>query len=133
MHPDAEADRQERRELPCQLTDKELDERRDHLAQLHGEEERLSREKKEALEDFKDSLSKNGSLQSSVAKQIRDRAEDRLVECRWMYNKTAKQMELLRSDTNDIVDKRDPRPDELQGRLWDEFLEGGEHPDEAAG
>ena len=124
----------ETRDLPCVLTEAEVRQKSDRVAQLLGEYEQLEEEKKEAASSAAERLKSIRVEVMSRGKEIRERQENRLVECRWLYNRVKRQMELVRQDTGGVVAARDPRPDEIQGRLWDDFQEGrGDGADDGEG
>lgn len=96
----------ETRTLPVTLTDSELLERGDQLARAHqavtDEEARQKTEK----ERMKDALGELEGAVRRLARIVRDKAEDRDVECRIVHDYLANAVQVVREDTGEVIESR---------------------------
>jgi len=117
------------RSLKCKLTNKQLDERRDKLAE-HVEKLRgLESEKKSASAKFKELIERTEIDMVEVAIEIRERAEYRDVEIASEKDFKRGVEEVTRQDTGEIIQTRVLRPDELQGELYQVHPDRQDHLD----
>lgn len=102
------------RNLPCALTPTEMDQRRDRLAMLHQEKDQLEQEKSDAAKAFNDKLKTMETEMSQLAREIREKAEYRDIEVKWVRDFNQKTKDLIRADTGEVVDSEALGPDEMQ-------------------
>lgn len=100
----------ETRTLPVTSTDSELLERGDQLARAHqavtDEEARQKTEK----ERMKDALGELEGAVRRLARVVRDKTEPRDVECRIVHDYAANSVQVVRTDTGEVVSARHDRP-----------------------
>lgn len=102
------------RDLPCVLTD---DEKRDYgrkLADLEHNKEQVEKDKKASSDLFKDQLSAVDAGIRRLVTFIRDGIERRAVECEWVYYWQSLSKELVRKDTNEVIEREVIGHDERQ-------------------
>jgi hypothetical protein len=104
----------ETRHLPVELTEAELNQRRDILAGLVRDHTHTEVEKKEAATRHANKLKEIQKSMAITAKEIRNKAEDREVPVTRVKNFTLGVEEIRRVDTGEIVDSRALGPDEKQ-------------------
>lgn len=119
MKPEAEGLREERN-LQCMLTDADVRERSDALAQCVKEKADLQIARKAVVAGFKKRIDKVIREAESLAEEIRDRSTHRPVECVWLRDELSLRMELQRTDTHETVESRPMTLKERQGKLFDE-------------
>jgi hypothetical protein len=107
----------EMRSLPVTLTDEELKIRADQLASKVKEVNQLEAEKKVNASAFKEKIERVAGERDGLSTTVKERREDRPVECYWMENWKLYTMELVRSDTQERVDSRPMTHNERQGSL----------------
>ena len=106
------------RHLPCKLTDQELAERRDKLAQQVRDLAHAEQAKKDAAAEHKAACELIEKEMSLVAREIRERAEIRPVVVRKETDIEAGIEELIRADTGEVVETRALAPHEKQAKLF---------------
>jgi hypothetical protein len=99
--------------LPCKLTETEVAERGEQMAECELAEEKLKAERRQ--------------LNGQITVQVRERArlghiidnkeEDREIECKWISNYASNQWLLIRQDTGQQVDAVTMTGRDLQGSL----------------
>jgi len=107
----------ETRNLPVKLTTDEMDQRRDKLAALVREHAAVEEEKKDSTAAYGKQLKKLSTDMSAIAREIRERCENREVRVVIQKNLAAGLEEVTRSDTGEVIDSRALGPDELQADL----------------
>lgn len=109
------------RSLPCALTAAELAERSDRLVSLMQQEEDLDAQLKEVGAGLRGQVKEIKGAIKLVAKELRERATKRDVECVEMKNDTTFMVEWVRKDTLEVVETRKMVEDEIarakQGKL----------------
>jgi hypothetical protein len=105
------------RELKCRLTEEQLNERRDRLAEQVAELAGLEAKRKDVASDFKLRIEEIEESMSNVAREIRDRSEYREVEVTTHRDYEAKVEQVVRVDTGEIIATRVLEPREMQGEL----------------
>jgi hypothetical protein len=110
----------EYRTLPVMLTEDEVKQKGDVLATRIEERAKLDGERKAASERFKEELKEIDGDIGSLARQLRERKEHRVINCMWERDDARFSMVLIRQDTGEIVDTRPMRDDERQGSLFAE-------------
>lgn len=96
----------ETRTLPVTLTTDELLARGDGLARAHravrdeqAKQKAVKEEMKQRLEDLEGEVGK-------LARIVRDKAEDRDVECRIVHDYLANAVQVVREDTGEVIEAR---------------------------
>lgn len=103
--------------LKCDLTEKELASAGQDLAYEMGLLQGVESELEEIKADYKLKVKQHETKIESLAKRIGNRFEMRDVECLEVKNFADKKMITTRLDTNQIIDERSLRNDELQQPL----------------
>jgi hypothetical protein len=103
--------------LPVALTNDELDQRRDCLANLVAERARVENEKKNNVAEFSKRIKEIESDLYEVAHEIRTRSENRDVVITRRKNFRLGVEEVIRDDTGEIVNSRPLRAEERQMQL----------------
>lgn len=106
----------ETRTLACVLTDAEIRHRADELARKVADHGALEQAKKDQAKEIGLEIAEVEATISHLASQVRNRAEDRLVDCVWQA--TEDSLELVRTDTGEVVASRLLTPAERQGKLF---------------
>lgn len=115
-------------ELPVALTTEELAARAEQLTTIADEIATIKDEKKQA---GKEADKRTGALELAagrVRSEVRRKAADRDVECRWLYDYKAHIAELMRQDSGEIVQRRALTSDELQTNIKVTSISGGKAP-----
>lgn len=105
------------RQLPVKLTPEELVTYRDRAASIIEELDHLSDHKKAWLQEYNKSRALIVTEQRRIARAIRDRAEDRSVECEERMNFASNAVHVYRLDTGAQVDVRPMTANDRQGEL----------------
>lgn len=105
------------RMLPCDLTDQELLQRGQKVAELVAKKEALEAEKKDTASEFKAKIDRLESDIASIAKEVRSKKEYREVEVSTTKDYKRKVAETVRQDTGELVEQRTLTPAELQLEL----------------
>lgn len=103
----------ETKSLPVKLTPEELAVRADELAVKVRELEEHETAKKEAARQMKDEQDRIEFAVSRLARIVRERSEDRDVDCEWQRNDARRTMDLVREDTGAVVEYRQMTTQEL--------------------
>ena len=96
----------ETRTLPCVLTDDELLARGDALARQHAaikDEEAAQAGEKKRMKEALDELT---GEQARLARIVRDKAEPRDVECRIVHDYATQAVQVVRTDTGEVIESR---------------------------
>jgi hypothetical protein len=102
------------RTLPCALTDTEKIRYGRQLADYENDSEQIELDRKAAADGFKERLSAvDGSIRR-LAVVIRDGIERRDVECEWIYHWESFTKQLIRCDTNEVIESEVIGHDERQ-------------------
>jgi len=105
------------RNVPVTLTQDEFEQRAAELAAVNQELEALDRNRKAAASGFKGQIEKAQGRLSKLVLIVAKRAEYRDVNCSQRINPDAKIVEIVRSDTGEIVDTRALTSQDLQDSL----------------
>lgn len=108
----------EYRTLPVTLNEDELKQKGDVLATRIDERSKLDAARKASSEHFKEQLKEIDGDIESLARQLRERQERRVISCLWDRDDSRMSMLLVRQDTGEIVDTRPMRDDERQEPLF---------------
>lgn len=109
----------ETRTLAVKLTETELDERRDKLAEMVREYTQAEQAKKDAATHHKGIVDGIEEQMSHTAREIREKAQWIPVECRKEIDQEAGVEELIRLDTMEVVETRKLSPHERQAKLFE--------------
>jgi hypothetical protein len=110
-------DESEIRELPCDLTGDEQRQRGDELARKFQNLDALEDERKSVVAEAKGKIDATESEVRKLAQIVRERREHRPVECIWRRDDQRGVMELIRTDTSDVVLSRPMTEAERQHKL----------------
>jgi hypothetical protein len=105
------------RDLRCELSDDEVAERADLLAQFEAEREKTERDKGTASATFRAELKRLAEEITVRAGQVRDHAEQRSVLCIEKIDRPSNLAELVRTDTGEVIRRRSLSETETQGEL----------------
>ncbi len=105
------------RDLPCKLTDEEVDGARDTLAQSALELDDLKVSQKAANAQFREQRTEIEETILNAACAIRDGEAIRSVECIEQPVMEDNEVRLIRTDTDEIVTTREMEPSERQETL----------------
>lgn len=105
------------RRLLCPLTDDEQRLKGHRLAQLAKQLDDVEAEKKEVARDFKDRIDGLKEQISELSEEVRSKHEWRAVECFEQVNVARMQVELVRSDTYEVEERRPATAADLQRPL----------------
>lgn len=105
-------------ELPCKLTDAELTERRDRLAQTIDSISGLKAEKTSVNAGFTARIKASEALVGKLATEINTRVEYRSVGCIKREVPDRRCVETVRQDTEEVVFTRAMTMDEMQLSIW---------------
>lgn len=109
------------RTLPCPLSDAEVAERAHTMAKLVAEEQAVEVQKKAAADEFKERLEHIGGNIRRLARQVRERSEDRAIEVDFQHDDVRFAVDTIRLDTGEIIGSRpmteDEKKEAIQGRL----------------
>lgn len=100
------------RRLPCPLTERELEDRRDKIASTVETEEQLEAQKRELTADLRDQLKEVRADRRKLARQIMTRSEDRDVEVAEHLDDKTFTVSWVRQDTLEVVEERAMTEDE---------------------
>lgn len=109
----------ETRNLPCKLTDEELNFRRDKLAQLVSDLASEEQRKKDTAAHHSDRIKNFERDMFAVSIEIKDRAEYREVVVKREKDLENGVEEIIRCDTGEVVDVRALGPNERQATLFE--------------
>ena len=102
------------RNLPVVLNDNEKREYGRKLADLEHNKEQIELEKKAASDTFKEQLSAVDAGIRRFVTSIRDGIERREVECEWVYFWESLTKQLVRCDTDEVIERDMIGQDERQ-------------------
>lgn len=126
----------EERELACPLTEHEVRQRADRIAELHEQEDRLSAEASSAKARLKHRGEEIARERRALLQEYRTRSVLRPVQCELQLDLENRLAQWVRTDTGEVILERPLRPEERQAHLFDdrpasegEEDEGDEHPD----
>jgi adenylosuccinate lyase len=94
------------RELECKLTPKEWKERARRLAQIPVERAELEEEAKTTAAKFKSQIDDMKKDERRIAREVREGTCFRDVLCHELQNFDQNTVELVRDDTEDVVEQR---------------------------
>lgn len=106
--------------LKCILTEKEIKESGANLARFHSEISDLENQKKSVVSDFKSKIEKATAEADIEARKIQNGYEYRSVECEVQKIFDEKVVQVVRTDTGEIIKQRAMTPDELQEKMFPE-------------
>ena len=104
-------------ELPVALTTEELAARAEQLTAIADE---IATEQEKSRQAKKEAAKRIGALELAAGRvrcEVRRKAADRELECRWLYDYTAHIAELMRLDSGEIVQRRALTTDEVQTNI----------------
>jgi hypothetical protein len=104
----------ETQNLPCKLTDEELNSKRDQAARLVLESEVIEQQRKDEASRLKGELDTRKTAISRLATEIQERKENRPVEVRREKDTVRGVEETIRCDTGEVVGFRTLSPAERQ-------------------
>ena len=102
----------ETRFLNVPLTSDEIQARGEQLADLIKGRDALEAEHKKQKESMKDDLAGVEGRIRHLAKVVNERVEERSVQVEIRYNSTLHLIEELRTDTGEVVQTRQPTPED---------------------
>lgn len=105
--------------LPCRLTDAEVMGRTTELLDALSAEDALESEKKNFMEQHKERLTIAGAESRRLRRIVSTRTEERDVEIAESPDYKRGIVEVLRTDTNEIVRTRQMSAEERQSPLFD--------------
>jgi hypothetical protein len=100
--------------LPCSLSTQELTEKRDELASVVVEYDKVEQRKKEDTSVLSEEMKRLRARSSQLSKQINSRTEERSVECLVQHDNVTCTVETIRTDTGEILEAREMTPAERQ-------------------
>lgn len=101
--------------LPCELSERELQERSDELANEVAKLREVEAEKREVMREFGDRIKAHDLVIDSLSKIVRDRSEEKEVPCLVVWNAPKRGMkQIIRLDTNEVVDELDMTDNDKQ-------------------
>jgi hypothetical protein len=103
-----------KRNLPCKLTDTEVQTKGTELAKAFKEIEAEEEHQKSVRSDMKAKLDGMNLSASNLSTQITERIEYRDVDVDFVLDETEQVVKTVRSDTGETVDVRQATQDELQ-------------------
>jgi hypothetical protein len=105
------------RELPVPLSTEEYETKAKDLADLCKEINRAKDKAKEEAKFNKEAIEKLEGTWSSLATIVRDKAEERSVECVDRFRYDSREVESVRTDTGEIIGTRAMTPSEYQQEM----------------
>lgn len=108
----------EARELRCPLSDSELQERGEQMAEKLAEIDKLEASFELVRKQHNAQVKEIEGDLHAVAIEVREKSEFRQVECVTRIDLEAKVVEVIREDTGEIIKSRAATKDELQGKLF---------------
>lgn len=111
------------RELPCELSSEEFEQRATLFAKLDEKLAALEVKKKAQNDLIKEEIDEVEAERSKLRRIILARTEEREIKCQWQPDWASRSMLLRRLDTQQVVDTRTMTADEVQEQL--PFEEGG--------
>ena len=121
-------ERMETRSLPCRLTDVEILERATHMSELVRELASAEDAKKEAASAAKAQIDKLDGELGAVAREVREKQAYRTVEVRREKDFSRNCEEVIRLDTEEVIETRILDPGERQVELLS--LSGGKRAED---
>lgn len=101
------------RQLPCKLTDVELLERGESMAEAELQIDALKADRRAVNKQINEQV----DLRNKLAHAIESGEEMRVVSCRWNADESQKLWRLVRSDTDEEIEQRPMNAADLQGSL----------------
>lgn len=101
------------RQLPCKLTDLELLERGESMAEAELQIDALKADRRAVNKQINEQV----DLRNKLAHAIESGEEMRVVTCRWNADESQKLWRLVRSDTDEEIEQRPMNAADLQGSL----------------
>ena len=108
------------RHLKVPLTQDEIVETADKLAQSLGEIKAIETELDSIKSQFKSKLKELEGKADGYTGKVRDKYEIRKIDCIEVMNNTIGNVVEMRMDTKKIINERNLTADERQGRLWED-------------
>ena len=105
--------------LKVSLTEDELLQAGEDLANAIDEVNKLEDEKKALVEDFKARIAVHEATIAVKQRLVRNKNEYRNVECELTLNYTAQKAKLVRLDTKEVVSEREMTMEEKQMQMFD--------------
>jgi hypothetical protein len=105
------------RDLPVALSDEEFQTKSQGLADLCKEINRAKDRAKEEAKANKEAIDAMEIQRSKLATIVKDKAEDRPVECCDHFLYSSRMVETVRTDTGERIAVRAMRPDEYQEEM----------------
>lgn len=107
----------ETRRLPVALTDAEVLERAHALIEADEELDAIEKDKKDELERLKELKDDAIDRKRTARDAVKNKAEDRDVECEWEADWSAKEWRLKRKDTGEVVEAQTMSKEDLKLKL----------------
>lgn len=105
------------RDLRCELTDSEVAAVAEELALQVGEREKTETAKASAAAAFGATLKAQAQEIGLLGRKVRDKAEQRAIECQRIADYKQGVMETVRLDTGEVISRRALTVEERQGQL----------------
>lgn len=107
------------RNLTVKLSEEELKQRASQQAGVYQQYWKVDEEKKVVNKDYANKLGTLKKELDRLSLAVQNHEEVRAVECEWHPNFATNEMELMRCDTGELVQKRDMTEKERQENLLD--------------
>lgn len=104
----------EYRTLSVELTDEEMNQKRDILVTRLDELDVVEQQRQAAAQGFKEQLKEIRGDIGTLAREVRTHKTTRVTACMWERDDARFSMMLVRQDTGEIVETRPMRDDERQ-------------------
>src|SRR5262249_29735219 len=111
------------RDLPCRLSDSEIQAMGEQLADLELEYKRVDEERKTRAAEFRDQLESINNRIGILSREIQAREQVRQVECGIGRNERLGLIETVRWDTGEVIDRRAMTAEERQKDLFRDEVE----------
>ena len=103
--------------LKCILTDEEVKKAAKELSACTDELKMLEEEKKSMSDNFKSKITACEAQQSLSSAFVRDEYEYRRVDCNKILDYKTKNVQVVRTDTGEVIEDRDMLADEMQKEM----------------
>ena len=110
------------RNLPCKLTDEEVQAKGEELAKAFKEIEAEEEHQKSVRASMKAKLDSMNLAASTLSTQITERLECREVEVEFVLDDESQLVKTVRIDTGEVIDVRQATQDELQDNFFKNLL-----------
>jgi hypothetical protein len=114
--------------LPCKLTAEELRIKGETLGRIVKTIEIVEDEKKQANSEFGDRLKELRQKLEQTSNDVVNATESREIMCTEQPDHENRMVDIIRTDTKEVVERRPMTEDEMQGNLF--AIDGGADGDE---